>query len=101
MSYLKCKIAIIQQPKQIFMSYLVERELLEKTKTKTKKQWFIKEPFCVLWGAPFASPTSKIFAPPLFDMKILGQPHRKSYKLNFPRKICGHFFKVPFEGSNV
>ena len=35
------------------------------------------------------------FQGPLFDMKIKGQPHRKSYKLNFPRKICGHFFKAP------
>ena len=31
----------------------------------------------------------------LFDMKTMGQPNRKSYKLNFPRKICGHFFKAP------
>ena len=32
--------------------------------------------------------------PPLFDMKIMGQPHRKSYKLNFPGKFVVIFFKA-------
>ena len=36
------------------------------------------------------------FQSPLFDMKIMGQPHRKSFKPNFPKKIGGHFFfKAP------
>ena len=26
----------------------------------------------------------------------MGQPHRKSYNLNIPRKICCHIFKAPF-----
>ena len=37
--------------------------------------------------------TSKNFhSPPLFAMKIMGQPHRKACKLNFYWKICGNFF---------
>ena len=36
----------------------------------------------------------KNFKAPLFDMKIMGQPHRKSYKLNFPRNFVV-IFKPP------
>ena len=37
---------------------------------------------------------------PLFTMKIMGQPHRKSCKLNFYWKICGNFFQgPPLQGS--
>ena len=37
--------------------------------------------------------TVKKFRPPLFAMKITGQPHRKACKLNFYWKICGIFFR--------
>ena len=45
----------------------------------------------------FSPPSDlKTFHPdPSFAMKIMSQPHRKSYKLNFHWKIC-IFFKVPF-----
>ena len=35
------------------------------------------------------------FQDPLFDMKTMGEPHRKLYKLNFPRKMCGYHFQDP------
>ena len=49
----------------------------------------------------------KIFWVPLSDLNnfrahfltwelwVNGEPHGKSYKLNFPWKICGHFFQAP------
>ena len=43
-------------------------------------------------GPPFRP---QKFQGPLFDMRIMGQPHGKSYKLNFPWKIWGHFFQGP------
>ena len=35
-------------------------------------------------------------------MKIMGQPHRKTCKLNFQWKICGNFFQgPPLQGSKI
>ena len=45
------------------------------------------------WGTPFRP--QKFQGPPPPDMKIIDQPHRKSYKFNFHRKICGNFFQGP------
>ena len=37
----------------------------------------------------------KISGPPLFAMKIMGQPKRKACKLNFYWKICSNLFHGP------
>ena len=47
----------------------------------------------VFFGTPFK--TSKISGN-LFDMNIMGQSHRKSYKLNFPGKFVVVFSRPPF-----
>ena len=41
------------------------------------------------------SDRKNISGPPLFAMKITGQPHRKACKLIFYWKICGNFFQGP------
>ena len=50
--------------------------------------------------APFQTSKMSASTPPLFDMKIMGQLQRKSYKLHFPTKICGHFFSRPALGGS-
>ena len=57
--------------------------------TSTSLILFITKLF---WGPPFRP---QKFQGPLFDMRIMGQPHGKSYKLNFPWQIWGHFFQAP------
>ena len=50
----------------------------------------------------FEGPLSdlKKFQPPLFAMKITGQPHRKACNLNFYWKLCD-FFQGPLHGSKI
>ena len=57
-----------------------------------------KGPFTNTWNGglgPFQVDLKTISGPPLFAMKITGQPHKKACKLNFYWKICGNFFQGP------
>ena len=47
------------------------------------------------FGPPFRP--QKISGPPLFAMKMMGQPHRKACKLYFNLDICILFSRPPYK----
>ena len=87
--------------KPLFGSVVLEIVLRDRPQTPVRRGLMQKENYRKNFsGFPFR-PKKIQCPPPLFAMKIMGQPHRKACQLNFHWKICGNYLRPPLQGSNI